>query len=234
MGWQGVFVDKSKRESVTRSIFDTIASQAEVQQRQVVDHLDTAEYLEAHYRLDLRAFTTLYGDEILDGTVQELRELLDIWKRLYESLDREDSVTVLSIERTAEDTYRRMSPIKKQLTPETFREGIMVMGKGTILFNPWMNEEDPLLSAKIIGGELYRFDEQEVRRVREFTLATTDGPCSYSSRRVSMTLMSPQADILELVMTELEGGQIEIQKGPLVRSYPTALYRILKDYQATA
>lgn len=227
-------MNEGKRAKLTQGIFETIETQADTQRQLAVAHLDIIEHLEAQYRLDLRAFITLYGDEILDGTLQDSRELLAVWKQLYESLDREDSVTVLSIERSAEDAYRRMSPIKKQLIPETFREGIMVIGKGSILFNPWMNEEDPLLSVKIVGDELYRFDDQEVRKVREFTLATTDGPCSHSSRRINTTVMIPQADILELAITELEGGQVEIQKGPLVRSYPTALYRVLKDYQATA
>lgn len=227
-------MEKRKREKVTQGIFDAIAVQVDVLQQQVIQHLDNIENLEYDYHLDLRAFTVLYGSEILDGTVQESSELLDVWKRLYESLAREDTVTVLSIERRTEDAIRRMSPTQKQVMPETFREGVMVIGKGTILFNEWINEDDPLMSVKIVADELYRFDEQEVRKAREFTLATTDGLRSYSPKRVNTTVMTPGADILDLAITEQEGGQIEIQKGPIVRSYPTALYRTLKDYQTTA
>jgi hypothetical protein len=229
-------MDKGKREKVTQDIFDAIAVQVEVLHQQAVEHLDTIEYLEENFRLDLRAFTVLYGSEILDGTKRESCELLDVWKRLYESLAREDTVTVISNERRTGDAIRRMSPTQKQVMPETFREGVMVIGKGTILFNEWINEDDPLMSAKIVADELYRFDEQGVERSRtkEFTLATTDGLRSFSPKRVNTTVMTPGADILDLAITEQEGGQIEIQKGPIVRSYPTALYRTLKDFQTTA
>jgi hypothetical protein len=46
--------------------------------------------------------------------------------------------------------------------------------------------------------------------------------------------MTPGADILDLEITKLDSGQVEIQKEALVHSYPTALYRVLKGYQATA
>lgn len=226
-------MDKKKRDAVTGKIFDTIAFQADTLRQWAFDHLDTIERLEKEHGLNLRGLISLYGEDILDGTVHESRETLAVWAQLYDSIAKDDTVTLLSIERKAEDTFRRMSPIKKQIMPETFREGIMIIGSGSMYFADWMQEDDPRITAKIAADEMYYFDEEGVTRISDFALASSNER-TYSAKRINAKILVPGAKVLEIPMTTSEDGRVEIQKDLLAVSYPIPLYRILKDYQATA
>lgn len=108
----------------------------------------------------------------------------------------------------------------------------MIIGPGSIALTG-LEEDGAPIAANIQAGEMYYFNEQGVMRVKDFELATT-ATRSPSLKRIGTTVLAPQATVLDLAISQLERGQVEIDKAPIVADYPIALYRILKDYQTTA